>query len=165
MGGGFRQTVDLEPSVKTVKFSKLSKNVDSFFDILPKDWSDEIAPKWEMYARNSQVYVLTEEGQVIGGGILFSTASPDLEYSGHVAKEWFEKGYKYIAYFYIVPSRRGEGLGRKWLDELQKTNPDQSLFLTIDDYALVGFYEKADFTLLREIITEVGTEWLMVKEA
>lgn len=145
-------------------FVHLSQDVKPFFDILPDDWAIEIEPIWEAYADHSEVYVLTETSQVVGGGILFSAPAPDVKETQQITQQWFDKGYKYIAYFYIAESRRGEGLGQEWLHKLMKAHPDQPLFLTIEEYSLVQFYEKSHFKVVQEIDTKFGTEWLMVRE-
>lgn len=146
------------------EFIHLSSDVGVFFDILPEDWAVEIEPIWDAYAAQSEVYILKEKSEVVGGGILFSAPSPDLKQTQQITRQWFDKGYKYIAYFYIVESRRGEGFGQEWLRKLMNTYPRQPLFLTIEEYSLVQFYEKSHFKVVQEIDTKFGTEWLMVYE-
>ncbi|UZR96374.1 GNAT family N-acetyltransferase [Chondrinema litorale] len=157
----------MESALGEVIFTRLEGSPKLFFDILPDEWSIDIAPVWSHYEKNSSIYVVKYNEKIIGGGILFSTLSPDTKYYDAPAlsklKTWFDDGYGYIAYFYISDQYRGKGIGIKWLNELIALNASKGLFLTIEDDSLIGFYKKAGFNLQDEINFEDNTEWLLVR--
>ena len=155
------------PPLEKAVFSRLESSPQQFFEILPDDWSVEIGPAWPGYEETASVYVIRYLEKIIGGGILFSTPSPDVSYYDtaglSLLMKWFENGYAYIAYFFVLEKYRGMGLGMKWLTELFRAYPAKGFFLTIDDLSLVGFYEKAGFDLKGEIILKDHKEWLLVR--
>lgn len=155
-------------AIEQVAFYKLEQDPELFFEILPFDWSVEISPVWPLYATNSSIYVLKYAERIIGGGILFSMLSPDVSDYGTTGQlklgSWFEKGYGYVAYFFISDDYRGIGLGKKWLRHLIEVCPFKGLFLTIDDKSLIDFYEKAGFGLHDEIVFKDHKEWLLVRK-
>ena len=160
--------MDMGFTLEQVEFYKLEDRPERFFEILPLDWSAEIQPVWYQYQDSSYIYVLGYDDQMIGGGILFSEPSPDIDYYNAAQRfkvvSLLEKGYGYVGYFFILDKFRSRGLGMKWLDELIRMNPSKGLCLTIDDDSLKGFYAKAGFKLNEEIDFQDHKEWLLVRE-
>jgi GNAT superfamily N-acetyltransferase len=156
----------MEFTVKDVCFTSLEGNPDTFFAILPKDWSDEIKPYWNSYKDTSTIYVVKQNKAIFGGGILFNKPSPDMyDYNFDTKtkmQSWFDKGFGYFAYFYILPEYRNKGLGHFWINQLLKLHKSKGLFLSIEDKSLIAFYEKAGFKISDEIDFEGGREWVMV---
>ncbi|MBT30055.1 MAG: hypothetical protein CMO01_10385 [Thalassobius sp.] len=156
----------MEPTLEAFIFTKLESNSNLFFDILPDEWSNDIVPVWSQYEKSSSIYVVKLKGKIIGGGILFNTPAPDTKHYNALAisklNTWFDKGYKYIAYFLIQDQYRGMGIGLKWLMEIIALQLNQGLFLTVDEQSLINFYEKVGFKLQEEIRLKDCKEWVLV---
>ena len=135
-----------------------------FFDLLPPDWQDEIVPYWPDYQATSQIFILLNEDEKLGGGIVFSNGSPDTVAYQKEAQKWFDKGYLYIAFFFILEKYRGQHLGSEWLRQLFNRFPGQPFWLAIEDHELLGFYEKNGFEKVKEVDGQYGKEWIMVCE-
>ncbi|MEZ4792847.1 MAG: GNAT family N-acetyltransferase [Gelidibacter sp.] len=143
-------------------FKHLQNNTNLFFQILPEGWQDEIVPFWDAYKDSSEVYVILEKDQVIGGGIVFSTSPPDLSYYKKEAMQWFCNHYLYIGFLWIAEDKRNKNLGSFWLDELKRTNPEQKYWLLIEDERLHRFYQRNGFVLNKTICHGQNPEWLYV---
>ncbi|MEZ4802593.1 MAG: GNAT family N-acetyltransferase [Gelidibacter sp.] len=143
-------------------FKKLVSNQQFFFDILPEDWQNEIVPYWEDYKDHSSIYVISENEEVIGGGIIFSICPPDLAYYKKEAQQWFDEGYLYLGFIWIAEIRRNKSLGSFWLNELKKMNPKQKYWLLIEEEHLHRFYQKNGFILNKSIGHNHQLEWLYV---
>lgn len=135
-----------------------------FFSILPEDWRESIVPLWKDYADNSKIYGYFKDGQMIVGGIVFSTCSPDMFYNCTEANLWLEKGYLYIGYVWVVEELRGKNWGSHWLQTLIAQNKKQKYWLTVEEEKLKGFYEKNGFKFVKTLQNNDATDWLMVYE-
>lgn len=141
-------------------FKQLHKDSNSFFEILPKDWQEEIIPFWTHYEDSSKIFIIEENNTVIGGGIIFSTTPPDIIYFKEEAQLWFDDDYLYIGFLWIAEDKRNNNLGSLWLEELKNLNPDQKYWLLIEDERLHGFYQRNGFKLIKTIINDQHSEWL-----
>lgn len=133
---------------------KETKEYDTFFSILPPDWQESLLPFWEGCNQSTKCYVLLDDEKPVVGGLVFSECPPDMLGVKEEAKEWFHKGYLYLGYIYVLENRRGQNLGSAWLSSLKKANPDQKYWLTIEDFALHGFYIKNGFVREKVIANE-----------
>jgi diamine N-acetyltransferase len=148
-----------------IAFVCVDEQPQRFFDFLPDDWRIDIAPVWDKYQNSSHIYVLIDQnGVVCGGGIVFTTLSPDIAHAPETAQKWLNDGYDYMAYLYIDEKMRGKGLGSQWLKSVIDLHPYQKYWLTIDDFALSVYYQKNGFELMEEIHSVVGTEWVLKYE-
>lgn len=146
-----------------VVFRSAQECPHDFFGILPEDWRLLIVPYWGVYKATSIIYVLERDNEVIAGGIVFTSASPDMtDFEKENAKIYFALGYLYIGFLWVSPAHRGERLGSTWLGRLKKQNKNQSFWLTIEEDGLKGFYEKNGFKCVAENSMEGGAEWLLV---
>ena len=141
-------------------FKELENDQKVFFEMLPTDWQSEIVPFWEDYQNSSKIYVLFENKTLIGGGIVFSKTPPDVLYYETEAKEWFENGFLYLGFIWIIEEKRGKNLGSIWLDELKKSFPNQNYWLLIEEEHLHRFYQKNGFKLDTALAHEAHCEWL-----
>ncbi len=141
-------------------FKALNDHHHSFFDMLPMDWQQEIVPFWDDYEDSSTIYVIEQNKQIIGGGIVFTTCPPDIDYYKTEAKEWFDNGYNYLGFIWIAENKRNMNLGSFWLEELKKSNPNQSYWLLIEEDHLHRFYQKNGFVLNKTIVHNHSPEWL-----
>ena len=141
---------------------KRSTEVSEFFKILPEDWQEGIVPFWETYKVSTNCYVLSENNQIIAGGLVFSMCPPDMLYTEVEANTWFEKGYLYLGFIYVLEEKRGLNLGSMWLNELKKMHPEQNYWLTIEDLKLDGFYVKNDFKRVKSLYNNGVEEGLYV---
>ena len=143
-----------------ITFKKLDSDPNRFFDLLPSYWQEEIVPYWAQYQDSASIYVLEEDNQVIGGGIVFSTCPPDIDYFKNDAKQWFDNGYLYLGFIWISEERRNRNLGSLWLKELKNKHPQQKYWLLIEEEKLHGFYRKNGFVLEITINNQGTSEWL-----
>lgn len=141
-------------------FKTLESNPKIFFDILPQDWQIEIVPFWNQYEHSSRIYVLTENDQIIGGGIVFSTCPPDVSYYEKEAQIWFQNDYLYVGFIWIAEDRRNKNLGSFWLNGLKKLYPEQKYWLLTEEEHLHRFYQKNEYVLIETILNNGITEWL-----
>ncbi|WP_111309898.1 GNAT family N-acetyltransferase [Confluentibacter sediminis] len=131
---------------------------DQFFNILPKDWQDSILPFWELYKNSTKCYLLLEGEKPIAGGLVFSECPPDMLYAKEEAKIWFEKGYLYLGFIYVLEDKRGQNLGSLWLSNLRDTRPNQKYWLTIEDFELHKFYTKNGFIKVKSLFNNEDEE-------
>jgi GNAT superfamily N-acetyltransferase len=143
------------------QFVDLTHSHQRFFEILPSDWSAEIAPFWDAYATNTRIFGVLENDLVVAGAIVFSTVSPDTQGYAKEAQSWFDKGYLYIAFLFVSSDYRGKGLGSFWVEELRKAMPAQSFWLAIDDPELTNFYEPLGFNIQQEVLNDGTPEWIL----
>lgn len=142
------------------KLTLLDTNSSEFFKILPLDWQQTIVPFWDDYMSTAKIYIFKENNTIIAGGIVFSTCPPDMKSHSEEAQKWFNNGYFYIGFLYVVESHRNKKLGSQWIDALKKSMPDQSFWLVIEDEGLGTFYEKHQFKMEKIIQSGDTTEWL-----
>lgn len=143
-----------------MEFKKLQNNHYLFLEMLPNDWQDELQPFWADIKDYSELYVLKENETIIGGGIVFTKAPPDILYFKEEAQEWFDSGFLYLGFIWISENKRNMNLGSLWLEELKKTDPTQKYWLLIEDDNLHRFYDRNGFILTKTIYTQDHPEWL-----
>ncbi|MGE0560742.1 MAG: GNAT family N-acetyltransferase [Flavobacteriales bacterium] len=145
-------------------FQFKKSNEQTFFKLLPEEWKESIVPFWEYYRDSSVIYALYQENQLIAGGIIFNKCSPDMMYNEIEAKKWFNKGYLYLGFIWVVEEFRDNKIGSKWLQSLKDKFPTQKFWLTIDEENLALFYIKNGFKLITTLKNEHDTEWLLTYE-
>lgn len=141
-------------------FKLLESKPGLFFDLLPNDWQELIVPHWHRYENSSSIYVIEEKDKIIGGGIVFTTSPPDIQYFKTEAQFWFDKGYHYLGFIWICEERRGANLGSFWMNQLKLFNPTQKYWLLIEEEHLHRFYKKNGFILESTVLQNGNTEWL-----
>lgn len=146
-------------------FKDLTNASQSFFEILPPDWQNEIVPFWETYQNHSKIYGMEQDEEIIGGGMVFYKSPPNFEYFEEEAKKWFSKNYHYLGFIWISGEKRNLNLGSYWLDQLKLLSPAQNYFLLTEEAHLHHFYTKNGFVCLKTINNEDHTEWLYSYEA
>jgi GNAT superfamily N-acetyltransferase len=134
-----------------------------FFDILPPDWRVEIEPHWFEYSSECRIYGLNENESIIGGGIVFSTVSPDTRGYREIAQRWLDRGYLYLGFIYVIEHRRSEGLGTLWIKEVKALNDEQRFWLSIDDKVLSSFYQRLGFKIVQEVQNAGEPEWILAE--
>src|SRR5690606_19187988 len=154
--GGFFKIINMK-----VQYLDLKQAPETFFNILPKDWQNEIVPYWKNYANTATVNILTIKGEILGGGIVFSKVAPDTMIYKEEAENMFKKGFLYLGFLWIKPRYRNKGLASLWLKDIFNKNPDQKYWLSIEDYLLANFYLKNGFKIFKELTIEGNTEWIM----
>lgn len=147
----------------SIHFKEGSKKAQAFFSILPLDWQEGIVPYWNQYRHSSEVYLIEEEGEIIGGGILFTQVTPDMMANASLAQKYFDKAYVYLGFIWISEDKRGMGLGQFWLKKVFENNPNITFWLTIEDPQLESFYKKWGFAISEKIENQGSPEWIMLR--
>lgn len=142
---------------------KQSTNLE-FFKLLPTDWHNSIVPFWDDYADSSRIYLLYHKNKLIAGGITFKTCSPDMLYDEYEAKKWFDQGFIYLGFIWVIEEYRNKKIGSMWLKELINKFPTQKFWLTVDEENLISFYKKNGFELIKTLKNEDDIEWLLTYE-
>ncbi|EMR01809.1 GNAT family N-acetyltransferase [Cesiribacter andamanensis] len=143
-------------------FKEITHSPASFFSILPPDWQEGIVPHWSAYEQSARIFVLEADGQILGGGIVFSSTSPDTHPTYlEDAQRWFAEGYLYIGFLWISEQYRDKQLGSAWLQQLYDQLPLNRFWLAIEDYRLANFYRRNGFTLIEELTGPDTTEWVL----
>lgn len=140
-----------------------TEQADQFFQILPKDWQDQIVPYWNTYKQQTRVYVWLEDGQLIGGGLVFDNLSPDMEIHRSLLQKYLQPHIKYLGFIWINDSYRSQGLGKKWLQEIFAQYPKNGFWLSIEDENLKYFYGKLGFSVVEKLTHSDNEEWIMLK--
>lgn len=135
-----------------MKLKNYNTKATVFFAMLPKDWQKAIVPYWERIKTTTQLYVLVEKGEVIAGGLVFHQCPPDMVFYKEKANYWFDKGYLYLGFIFVDPSRRQQNLGSKWIDMIKLLYPKQGFWLSVEDKKLDKFYVKNNFEKLETVI-------------
>jgi len=145
----------------SIIFKENTANAEQFFAILPPDWQEGIVPFWENYKNTTKIFVLEENNHIIGGGMVFSTLSPDLKGAPEIAEKYYQKGLLYLAFIWIKETHRGKGLGSFWLKQLKQQSPRQGYWLTIEDLNLSRFYTTLGFKLGDRYLNNENEEWVI----
>lgn len=119
--------------------------------MLPLDWQEVLLPSWVAYKDSTKCYLLVESDEIVAGGLVFSKCPPDMLYAKEEANAWFENGYLYLGFIYVLEERRGQNLGSLWLSELKNAFPKQKYWLTIEDLRLHDFYVKNGFKKVKTL--------------
>ena len=116
-----------------------------FFDTLPNDWQEVIVPYWKGLKGSTQIYVLTEDREIVAGGLVFSKCPPDMMYYEREAQKLFEKGYLYLGFIFVDETKRNRSLGSLWLEMIKQKYPKNGFWLAIEDENLHKFYIRNGF--------------------
>ncbi|MEQ9405366.1 MAG: GNAT family N-acetyltransferase [Cyclobacteriaceae bacterium] len=152
----------LEPAIVLPVFTEITDRPHRFFDILPENWKEDLVPVWPEYQSTSGIYALVQHNRIIGGGIVFRKAPPDVKPYEALANQLFDYGLLYFGFLWIVPDQRGRNYGSLWIKELKKKLKGQAFWLAVEELGLVRFYEKNSFRAYREVLVEDRKEWLMI---
>ena len=128
-----------------MKLKNYNTKAASFFKMLPKDWQDVILPFWDNIKSTNQLYVLIDGEEVVAGGMVFHQCPPDMMFYKNKADYLFSKGFLYLGFIFVKPSRRKQNLGSKWIDLIKSLYPKQGFWLSIEDENLDKFYTKNKF--------------------
>lgn len=139
-------------------------SAETFFPILSESWQENIVPYWDQYKGNANIYGLFDGANLMAGGIVFSTCSPDMFYNPEEARNWLDKGYLYIGFLWVPEAYRGKKLGSEWLYLLIQRFPEQKFWLTVEEEDLIQFYKKNRFKLIKSLKNGEDTDWLLVYE-
>ncbi len=142
---------------------KQSFNQD-FFQLFPSDWYNSIVPYWSDYSDSSSIFLLYFKDEIIAGGVIFSSCSPDMMYNEKASQKWFDKGYLYLGFIWVNEEYRNKKIGSKWLQSLKDKFPAQKFWLTVDEENLIHFYTKNGFKLITTLKNGNDTEWLLTYE-
>ena len=143
-------------------FKESTNKPESFFNALPQDWQEGIVPYWTAYEDTARIFVFETGQEVIGGGSVFSTISPDTQPSyQRDAQRWFDEGYLYIGFLWISEKHRDKKLGSNWLQSVFTILPRQKFWLSIEEYALSSFYLRNGFELIERIDLAESQEWIL----
>ena len=134
-------------------------NATVFFKLLPIDWKDDIVKYYSSNQSSTHVYLLEENGVVKAGGIVFQKTPPDMQFNFEESDYWFNNGYLYLGFIWVLPEFRKQKFGSKWLAALKKKIPSQKFWLTTEDKKLNAFYVKNGFKLQKQL--ESTSEWLL----
>src|SRR5690554_5588589 len=144
-------------------FEALKDNSQLYFEILPRDWREAIEPIWEDFRKDASIFVLRDKGEIIAGGIVFKGIPPNrTDFEVQSGEKYIKKGHHYIGFLYVVPHRRNEALGSRWLKTLKSRFPGQAYWLTIEDESLTPFYIKNGFECVAASPDTDLPEWLFV---
>ncbi len=146
--------------METFTFRELKNNPEQFFEILPRDWQDEVIPFWDEFETDAKIYIIENHSTIIGGGVVFYKSPPDFDYFEAEAKTFFEDGYWYLGFIWIAEEHRNKNLGSFWLNQLKAQNSHQKYFLLTEEDHLQHFYEKNDFYRIKPVQNQDYMEWL-----
>jgi len=146
-----------------MKLIEYTEKADEFFQILPRDWQDQIMPHWSTYKEQTRIYVWLEEGKLIGGGLVFDELSPDMEIHRSQLQKFIQPHMKYLGFIWIINQYRSQGLGKKWLQKILEQYPHCGFWLSIEDENLNHFYKKMGFSIVEKITHLGNEEWIMLK--
>lgn len=144
-------------------FTECTHTPEVFFSILPEDWRASIVPCWPAYRDTARIFVLKSDEGLLGGGIVFATVSPDTQAYRSEAQSWFDRGYLYIGFLWIVEAHRGKQLGARWLEALKAQFPNKKFWLAIEEEGLMAFYRRNGFEVAKMVETGEGREWVMAE--
>lgn len=145
-----------------IEFKKHIGDPNHFFRILPQDWQEAVFPLWKKYSEAATIFVLTEEGKIITGGIIFRGFTDEMNSFKEEAISFLNSGYYYIGYLWVIESRRGEDLGSLWLESVKEYDSKANYWLTIEEEKLKNFYIKNEFQLVKERKEKERKEWLFL---
>lgn len=145
------------------RFRESTEKPERFFNTLPPDWQAGIVPYWSEYKHTARIFVLESATEVLGGGIVFSTLSPDTQpaYAAE-AQQWFDEGYLYIGFLWIGEQHRDQQLGSAWLQSVYHVLPKQKFWLSIEEHRLASFYIRNGFELKHSLQLADSQEWILV---
>jgi diamine N-acetyltransferase len=159
--------MDMETTLKPLEFVDISTNPDAFFQFITKEWADSIAPIWDAYKNDANIFALMQNTNILAGGIVFKNISPDVAHYSkdliNLLSNFFSNNYLYIAYLYVSESERGKGLGVLWLNHVFNYFPNVHFMLTVEDENLLPFYKKIGFIVYKIIAFENHNEWLLIR--
>jgi hypothetical protein len=143
-------------------FKECSQNPERFFSSLPADWQEGIIPFWNAYQHSARVFILESSTELLGGGIVFSTPSPDTHpHFQQQAQRWFDEGYLYVGFLWISEQHRDKQLGSAWLQSLFRLFPQQKFWLSIEEFRLASFYLRNGFSLVQHVSLGESEEWVL----
>ncbi|WP_162558648.1 GNAT family N-acetyltransferase [Robertkochia solimangrovi] len=146
--------------MKIIKFYQADQRIEEFFAMLPADWQESIVPDWDLYKKDTSLFIGDENGRIVAGGLLFTKSAPEMESFANTASELFLHGAVYLGYIWVPETERGKGLGSAWLQHVQHIFPQKTFWLTIEDESLIAFYERNGYRLIKE--NRLTGEWLLI---
>lgn len=166
---------DAKRHAERLRFAELvePKQVEDFLEMIPQEWSDLLRPWMDEHPGEPKLYGVFQGDQLMGGGGIFSTSPPpETEKYKEECIARFSQGQAYIGFLWVSPESRGMGAGQFWLQALMdaalnkeaSTSEERvatSFWLTIEDPALIHFYEKAGFRVVKKLEGDEGPEWLL----
>ncbi len=142
-------------------FRDVTNDPQTYFEILSKDWQQELIPVWGEYEKGISIYLLQSGAEVLAGGLVFKIVSPDTEIYRETAQSWFDSGYLYFGYLWVPEKYRGMGFGSQWLSELRAEFPGKKFWLAVDEEPLRKFYIANGFKDFGKVPMDGIEEWIL----
>lgn len=127
------------------RFMRWQGPPDQFLAAMPEDWRADFHLYLESCANRMELFVITDNGQIIAGGIVMNGLPPEMKLFEKDIKPFIEKGYLYIGFLFVATEYRKQNIGSTWLSHIMKMFGTQGFWLTVEDPGLITFYEKNGF--------------------
>lgn len=144
------------------RFVDLTNQPHRFFNILPKDWQEDIVPFWKDYQSSSSIYGIELQQEIVGGGIVFKQVAPDVQHYKEEAEKLLNMNLLYFAFLWLDPVLRGKNLGSWWISQLKEHYKPTDFWLSVEDAGLLDFYQRNGFKVYKEILIDQKKEWILI---
>lgn len=137
---------------------------DQFLAAMPEEWRADFRLYLESCADRMELFVITDNGQIIAGGIVMNGLPPEMKRFEKDIKHYIEKGYLYIGFLFVATEYRKQNIGSTWLRHITEAFDTQGFWLTVEDVGLIEFYEKNGFGWKGTLTQDQLSEELLVFE-
>lgn len=146
------------------QFLKWEGSLDEFLTGMPEEWRLDFCMYLENSVDRMELFTITEQGHILGGGMLFKGLPPEMKIFEKEVEPFVERGYLYIGFLFVVPEYRGQNIGSTWLGCIKTLYGDKGFWLTVEEPGLVSFYEKSGFKWTDTLIQGQICEELLIWE-
>jgi GNAT superfamily N-acetyltransferase len=114
---------------------------------MPDDWQIELIFYLENYSKKLSFYGIYEEGNIVGGGVIFVDIYPEEKKKNIALDRELISGNPYLGFFWITEQQRKKGFGSFFLEEIQKAYSQKGLWLVCAE-RLNQYYQKKGFYVI-----------------
>ncbi|MFS4417246.1 GNAT family N-acetyltransferase [Maribacter sp. 2307ULW6-5] len=130
---------------------------------LPPDWQGGLTAFLQQAGTEPVCLVLEQAGQCRVAGMVCSGLPADLLPFAEQLGAYGRHGQRYVGYLFALPPFRGQGWAGQWLRLVCRRYPGETLWLTVEEEALVAFYQRNGFRFIQTLEHKGSKEWLLAK--
>lgn len=140
------------------------------FERPPEEWVAELGKEWKAALKDLyqlqggplECLILAEGGHWRAAGIICPGIPHDLEKYRPLLMGMDGPDHRHIGFLWTFLECRQKGWGSVWLKKVKERYKARTLWLTIEEEALLPFYHQNGFRKVLELGTGLEKEWVLV---